>query len=133
MEPVALGCIGILAALLFGLGLAVSVQRFRTGTLGPITSEQDSRLQRLIRAHGNTAEHAPMLAILMGVLGSAPMSSWVNVCVVAATLSRIALVIGLICAARLDHFNAFRFVGALGTYCFGAALAAALVLRALQG
>jgi len=47
---------------------------------------------------------------------------------VAATVSRVLLVIGLVAWPTLARPNPARFVGALGTYVFGAALCIALLL-----
>lgn len=122
MHPIALACIAALGLLLFGLGLAISGERFRTRTLDGHGADPGCRLHRLVVAHANTAEFAPFLAVLYLYLGShAPGTATVTL-IVAATLCRFLLVLGLLAVGRLDQPNPLRFTGALGTYLLGAAL-----------
>lgn len=122
MHPIVLTCVAVLGLLLFGLGLAISIERFRTRTLDGHGAGPDCRLHRLVVAHANTAEFAPYLAVLYLYLGShAPGPATVTL-IVAATLCRFLLVLGLLVVGRLDQPNPLRFTGALGTYLLGAAL-----------
>ena len=128
MNYVALSCVAALGLLLFGLGMCVSGLRFKSNQLSSQSVAADSLLHRLVRAHGNSAEYIPLLAVLMLYLGAHEPAPWVVGCFVGATASRFALVAGLVFGASMARPNALRFVGALGTYFFGAALCVALIL-----
>lgn len=127
---VALICTAILGCLLFGLGLAISIRRFFTkdfyiGAVGPT-----SFTTKLSRAHGNTAEFAPFLALLflaLPALGHAP--PWTAAAMIGATFSRALVVVGFLTSATLEHMSMAKAAGAIGTYGFGLALTAALFIR----
>ncbi len=127
MHPIILFCTAALGALLFLLGLGVSILRFRTGVGSGPASERNAMLNKFIRAHANTAEFAPFLAVLFLYFGWRGASESVVWLIVAATLCRFLLVIGLIAWPSLSRPNPFRFVGALGTYICGAALSLAML------
>lgn len=120
-----------LALLLFILGLWISILRFKTGILrGGDERHPDSLINRVIRAHGNTAEFAPMLVALYlahGLVHPA-MPAWLQGLVGATVVCRLMLVIGLIAWPSLSRPNPMRFLGALGTYLGGAALALTLLI-----
>ncbi len=125
---VALTCIALLGLLLIGLGMAVSFTRRGTKTIIGHSADPADRLHKLVRAHGNTAEYAPMLAVLMLALALREPAAWVLWCMGLATLSRYVLALGLIAGPSLAKANPLRFVGALVTYWTGFALCAALLL-----
>ena len=127
---VALICIGLLGLLLFGLGFSVSMTRGRTSTAAGFSADPTNTLHKLVRAHGNTAEYAPMLAVLIFIVGSRSPTTWALWCMGLATLSRYLLAAGLVLSSTLERPHPLRFVGALGTYLFGFALCGAL-LRSL--
>ncbi len=120
-------CIGLLGLLLFVLGFAVSLARANSRVLIGSSDDPALLVNKLIRAHGNTAEYAPMLAILMLYLGTTTPPLWVVWTMIVATASRYVLVAGLLTGA-MDKANPLRFLGALGTYIAGAALAIAALL-----
>ena len=124
---VALLCTALLGLLLFGLGLAVSLTRGRSQLGGPIQPDSTDPLYKLQRAHGNTVEYAPMLAILFLALGMQDPSTWVLWCIGLVTLCRYSIAAGLILSKTLDDPHPLRFVGALGTYVGGLALCGALL------
>jgi uncharacterized membrane protein YecN with MAPEG domain len=124
----ALICIALLGLLLFGLGFAVSGKRGNTKTLTGSSSDPTDALHKLTRAHGNTAEFAPMLAILIFALGSMSPAFWVLCCMGVATASRYLIVAGLILGSTMDDAHPLRFIGALGTYLSGFGLCIALLL-----
>ena len=127
MNTTAVICTALLALLLFGLGMLVSMQRFRSRILTGAPEEADSPLGRAIRAHGNTAEYAPVLCVLILYLGAHDPSAWVVWMTAAVTACRYLIVIGLL-AMPMDRPNPARFLGALGTYVFGVSLSAALLI-----
>ncbi len=125
-HPVALTCTSVLALLLFALGGAVSGIRLRSRVLIGVTDHPDAMLNRLVRAHGNTAEYAPMLAVLFLLLGAREPSQAALWLMVAATVARVLFVVSMLTARTLSRPNPIRFVGALGTYVCGTALAVLL-------
>jgi uncharacterized membrane protein YecN with MAPEG domain len=131
MNSTALACIAFLGVLLFGLGLLVSVMRFRDGTVSGHSGDPGNRLHKLVRAHGNTAEYAPFLAVLFLYLGLHAPSQKTQLLMVAATICRLLLVIGLVGGRSMDTPNPFRFVGALGTYLLGLTLCAVAAFGAV--
>ncbi|MCI3972631.1 MULTISPECIES: MAPEG family protein [Burkholderia] len=126
IHPVALGCTAILGLLLFGLGLVVSVTRFRCTTGSGCAPDPANGLHKIVRAHGNTAEYAPFLAVLFLYFGTHDPSRAILALIVAATACRCLLVIGLLAWPTMADPNPVRFVGALGTYLCGGALCLAL-------
>ncbi|RQS75104.1 MAPEG family protein [Burkholderia sp. Bp8963] len=127
MNLIALVCTAILGLLLFGLGLAVSIARFRATTGSGCAEDPTNPLHKLVRAHGNTAEYAPFLALLFLYFGAHEPSRAIVSLIVAATVCRCLLVAGLVLWPTMAKPNPARFVGALGTYLCGAALCIALV------
>ena len=69
-------CTALLGLLVFGLGFAVSMTRGNTNTISGYNPDPADRLYKMVRAHGNTTEYAPMLAILMLLIGAREHSSW---------------------------------------------------------
>jgi uncharacterized membrane protein YecN with MAPEG domain len=126
MSTIPLACVAFLGLLLFGLGLAVSVTRFR-GTMSYGEADPANFLHRLVRAHGNTAEFAPFLALLFLYFDAHRPSPTIVGIIVAATICRCLLVIGLLAWPTMARPNPARFVGALGTYLCGTALCVALL------
>jgi uncharacterized membrane protein YecN with MAPEG domain len=124
----ALVCIALLGLLVFGLGFAISTVRGRKETLIGFSPDPGDSLHKLVRAHGNTAEYAAMLAILIYAVGTRSPAPWVLWCMGIATVSRYLIAAGLILSATLEKPHPLRFVGALGTYLAGFGLCAALLL-----
>ncbi|PZP30659.1 MAG: hypothetical protein DI603_14115 [Roseateles depolymerans] len=127
VHPLALACTALLGLLLFGLGLAVSGLRFRAKHLCGCSSDPADPLHRASRAHGNTAEYAPYLAVAFLYLGAHQPSTLSLGLIVAATASRVLLAIGLIAWPSMARPNPLRFIGALGTYATGIALSLQLL------
>jgi uncharacterized membrane protein YecN with MAPEG domain len=120
-------CIALLGLLIFALGLAVSLTRGSTKQVIGHDPSPTDRLHKLVRAHGNSAEYAPMLAVLMLALGTMDPAAWVGWAMWSAVASRYLIVAGLL-AGTLEAPNPMRFVGALGTYVSGVALCVAIPL-----
>jgi len=127
---VAVLCSGLLGLLLFGLGFAVSITRARSQTLIDFESDPNNTLHKVVRAHGNTAEYAPMLVALMLYLATTNPGLWIVGTMIIVTLARYVIVAGLL-TGSLDKANPLRFLGALVTYVGGALLALAAILTAL--
>ncbi|MBV1915778.1 MAG: MAPEG family protein [Pseudomonadales bacterium] len=128
---IALICIALLGALVIGLGLYVTICRGKTKTITGTIEDPDNILNKAMRAHGNTVEFAPVLALLIYVLGMMHPDTWVVWCMMLVTASRYLIVVGLIFPQTMAKPNLMRFIGALGTYLGGAALCVALVLKVL--
>lgn len=131
MHTAAVVCTGALGLLLFGLGLGTSLQRKRAKRSVGCQDDPAAPLYKYVRAHSNTAEYAPFLALLMLYLGARQPAGWVVGMMVAATVCRYLLVLGLIAYPSMARPNPLRFVGALGTYIAGAALSVAALLTVL--
>jgi uncharacterized membrane protein YecN with MAPEG domain len=127
---VAIICTALLGLLLFVLGLMVSVTRGKTNTSIGYKQDPADPLYKLVRAHGNTAEYAPMLAVLFLFLAAHDPAGWVRNTIWATTACRFIYVIGMIGFPTLAKPNPMRFVGALGTYVGGIALCMAAFLAA---
>ncbi|HIF92321.1 MAG: MAPEG family protein [Myxococcales bacterium] len=124
----ALICIALLGLLVFGLGFATSSKRRKTETLTGSSDDPTDALHKLVRAHGNTTEYAPMMAILILALGSMSPDFWMLCCMGVATASRYAVAAGLILSSSMNEAHPLRFIGALGTYLSGFGLVTAVLL-----
>jgi uncharacterized membrane protein YecN with MAPEG domain len=113
--------------LLFGLGLSIPVMRLAEGTNFGCEANPANRLHKLVRAHANTAEYAPFLAVLFVHLGARSLLTAAESLIVAATACRCLLVLGLIAWHTMTKPNPFRFVEAVGIYGTGLALRAMLL------
>lgn len=125
----AIVCAALLGLLLFGLGLAVSLTRARTETGAGYRDDPTDPLYKMVRAHGNTTEFAPMLALLMLFLGSTSPATWVLWTMAIVTLARYLIVVGILASPTLSQPHPLRFVGALLTYLGGVVLSLALLLE----
>jgi hypothetical protein len=124
----AIVCTALLGLLLFGLGLLVSNTRVGTRTNFGYKPDPTDRLYRAVRAHGNAAEYAPMLAVLMLAVGARGPSTWMLAAMVVATAARYTHAVGMLTGPSLDAVHPARFAGSLGTYVSGLALVIALLV-----
>ncbi len=124
----AVTCVGLLGLLIFGLGVLVSVTRGSTKTISGFKPDPTDRLYKAVRAHGNATEYAPMLAILMLVLGGRQPGVWLGWTMVVATACRYLHAAGMLMSRSLDESQPLRLVGALGTFVTGVILAVATLL-----
>ena len=124
---VALTCTALLGLLVFGLGLGVSTMRGSTKTNFGFTPDPTDPLYKMVRAHGNATEYAPMMAILMLAVAAREPATWMLWTFGIATAARYLHAAGMILSPSLDEVYPLRFVGALVTYLSGLALVWALV------
>ena len=124
----ALVCTALLGLLVFGLGLGVSALRGSTSTNIGHQLDPSDRLHKMVRAHGNAVEYAPMLAVLMLAIANRGCTRWMVWTFVAATVFRYLHAAGMLLSPSLDRPQPLRFVGALGTYVTGLLLVVALLL-----
>jgi len=125
---IAVICTALLGVLLFGLGLYVSILRFRLGQNIGHNANPVHPLHRAVRAHGNTAEYVPVLGLLFLWFAARPAPNWIEVTIAIATGARYLLVAGLLWGKSLEKPNPARFLGALLTYLCGLALAIGLTV-----
>ena len=124
-------CTAILAAMLFLLGLNVSIHRGATLKAGGSQQPTDpaNRLFIAIRAHGNATEYVPTLMVMFLLVGTHSPAAVAIPLIVGATLARLVHAYGMVTAKTLAaEGGPYRFLGALGTYVFGVALAVAAAL-----
>jgi uncharacterized membrane protein YecN with MAPEG domain len=122
---VAIICTALLGLLLFLLGLAVSTTRGRTGVNAGSSNDPGDFLYKIVRAHGNTAEYAPMFAVLFLLVGERNPATWVVWTMGIAVASRYLIAIGMIVGPTLAKPHPLRAIGAVGTYLTGIALCVA--------
>ena len=125
-------CTGLLGVLLFALGFYVSATRGRTKKVGSFPDDPSHPLFKAIRAHGNTAEYAPMLAILMLYLGVHAPAPWITWTMIVVTACRYLIVVGILASSTLDQPHPIRFIGALRTYVGGLTLAITALMTVLR-
>lgn len=123
----AITCIGLLGLLVIGLGLGVSLQRGRTNRAIGYSDDPSDPLHKWVRAHANACEYAPILAILIYALASTGYTGWNGWLFEATVLVRYLHAAGMILSPTLATGHPLRFVGAVGTYVVGFALAAAAI------
>ncbi len=128
---ISLICVALLALLVIGLGFRVSLARRKSSTSCGNNEDPTDPLFKAIRAHGNSIEYAPMLALLIYILGTMPVAAWVTLTMCLATFFRYMLVVGLLYPPTMAKSNKLRFIGALGTYVTGFLLILALFMQAL--
>ncbi|MBV1930485.1 MAG: MAPEG family protein [Porticoccaceae bacterium] len=124
-------CIAMLGLLCLALGFNVAIIRAKSGTLYGGESNPESKLYKAQRAHGNTIEYAPILAIIIFALGQSSQLQWVLWSMVAVTFFRYLLVLGILLPATMDKINPLRLVGSLGSFLSGFALVIALFIQAI--
>ncbi|MEO0880693.1 MAG: MAPEG family protein [Pseudomonadota bacterium] len=132
---VALLSVGLLALLVFLLGLNVSRER-RSVILTQHEAEADpkSALRKAIRAHGNCIEYVPMLSVLILAIGNRTpiLPVWLAALMLAAVAARYLHAISIIVSDSIYQPTALKFVGAAGTYLVGALLSVVLIISAAQ-
>lgn len=128
---IAVICIALLGLLLFGLGFFVSVQRGRSDIMTGVSDDPTSLLNKAVRAHGNTAEFAPLLAVLILYLGMSEPGPWVAGVMILAVLSRYLMATGFLVCRTLAEPHPLKVIGALGTYVAGLLLSVAALLNVL--
>ncbi len=104
--------IGLNALLLLVLAYNVGSRRSAQNQLQP-GDTGDAMLIRAIRAHGNFAEHAPLvllLLLMLALLGFEPL--WLHIYGGVFTAGRVVGAFGMM---RDKHPNALRFIGNLVT------------------
>lgn len=126
---VALACIAALGLLVFGLGLRVSLTRQSTKIgIGFPADDPTHPLTKIVRAHGNAAEYAPLFAVMMLAIASRGASTWMVWLFVAVTLARYLHAAGMLLSPTLNEPHPLRYAGSLVTYVGGLLMVVALVL-----
>ena len=125
---VAIVCSMLLGLLVFGLGLATSLTRSSTDTNSGFSPDPTDPLYKMVRAHGNATEYAPLLAVVILFLGSRDPATWVLWTMGVVTTARYLHAAGMILSPTLDKPHPLRFAGALLTYIGGITLCVAGLL-----
>ncbi len=125
-------CIALLGFLGIGLGFTVSIIRVKVDVVHGSSMDPEDTLYKAVRAHGNTMEYAPLLALLIFLLGEGQQSAWVTWFMVLATASRYLFAAGTIFHKSFAEQNPMRLIGAMGTYIFGLGLCYAVLIQALN-
>ena len=123
----ALICIALLGLLIFVLGFGVSMARMGSKRAIGIPEDPGAWLHKIARAHGNAAEYAPMMAILMLVLAMREPAAWMLWLMAIATAARYAHAAGMLLSPTLARAHPLRFAGSAANYACGAGLALAVL------
>jgi uncharacterized membrane protein YecN with MAPEG domain len=124
--------IATLGLLVFLLGANVTRHRAQRGASGTqMPTDPSDRLLIAQRAHGNAAEYAPMLAVLLVVASALSDGWWVPALAVAAVVSRLLHAFGMLRSTTLATHGPLRDAGAMGTYLTGVALSVTILVAAL--
>ena len=126
-------CATLLGLLVFALGLRVSMTRGATKTNYGYTPDPTDRLYKAVRAHGNATEYAPMLAVLILMVGARNPSSWIEWTMIAAVAARYIQAADMITCRSLAEVNVLRASGSVATYLAGFVLVVAAFLRTSAG
>jgi hypothetical protein len=126
---IAVLCVALLGFLVIGLGFVVSMTRGSTKTMYGYNVDPADRLYKAVRAHGNTTEYVPMIALLILTLGMLNPEQWILWCMGLVTLSRYIFVFGIVLPPSMAQPSKLRFIGSLGTYVFGIALCIGLLMK----
>ncbi len=124
-------CVALLGLLTVAAGFRVSLARAQTGIVQGYPEDPSNILHKAVRAHGNTVEYAPVVALMIYALGAYSPPLWVVVCMVLVTVARYMIYFGLLLSPTIDKPHPLRFLGALLTYIFGIVLALYLAWSAL--
>lgn len=131
-ETLTLVSVAVLGLLVFLLGANVTRHRAQRGATGSqMPTDPSDRLLIAQRAHGNAAEYAPMLAVLIVVAGALTDGWWVSTLAVVAVLARLLHAVGMLRSTTLAAHGPLRDAGALGTYLTGIALGVTVLVAAL--
>ena len=113
---VAVLCVAILAFWTMALAFLVSMRRASSKVYSGTDNDPTGPLHKAIRAHGNTTEYVPILAVLILYLGAAmPAATWVMWAMILVTVARICLPLGLLMSKTMTEAHPLRIVGSLGT------------------
>ena len=82
MIDISLLSVAVLGLLTVGLGFGVSMQRRDAAKSVGLPDDPTSGLLKWGRAHANTAEYAPILALIIYVLGTSSQPAWVPIVMV---------------------------------------------------
>lgn len=124
-------CIALLAFLVMTLALVIFVVRFKKNVMFGHAVDPEDALYKTVRAHGNAIEYIPIIALLIYILGTMPLSAWVVWCMILITVFRYMAAAGLLFPQSMGKPNPLRLIGALGTYVTGFGLCIALLMKAM--
>lgn len=117
----------MLGALVFGLGVNVSLHRMKLAVSVGHDSDPDNPLSRARVAHSNACEYCPMFAVLMLCTAGGKIATGFAVL---AVVARYAHAFGMI-TRPLSRPNRYRYYGSLFTYVSGLGLSFLLLSKHL--
>ena len=120
--------VAVMAIMLFMLGYLVSTRRMGEETITGMSDDPTNALRKAVRAHGNSAEWVPILAILMLYLAANDPALWVEIVIGIVALGRVAAAIGFLICETLAKTHPLKVFGALTTYIGGTIMAVMAVL-----
>lgn len=118
----------LLCGMVFVLGLHVSLQRMKSDVFTGQQDDPTSALNKAVRAHGNTAEFAPAMAVLILYLGTQTPAFWVEIVFCLALASRVSIALGILVCPSLARAHPLKMIGSTGTYITGPILAVLAIL-----
>ncbi|MEM7700832.1 MAG: MAPEG family protein [Pseudomonadota bacterium] len=132
--PLTITAITTAALALLLLGLAIETVKHRFRTQAAFGDAEDAGLIAATRSHGNLAEHAPIVLLMLGLLEY----SGANTTLVAGiagifVASRVAHVVGLHQKSEPGKAPVPRQIGVIGTWLVMLVLAGLLLFGALAG
>jgi uncharacterized membrane protein YecN with MAPEG domain len=131
-QTLVVACTALLGLLVFLLGANVTRLRAARGdTATQMPTDPADRLLIAQRAHGNAAEYAPMLAVLLLLAAAFSDGWWVGLLAVVAVAARLLHAVGMLRSTTLASHGPLRDIGALGTYVVGVALSVTAVVAVL--
>lgn len=125
-------CTGALGLLLFCLSMLVSYHRLtKRQALGP-GEDPKGPLSKACIAQSNTAQYAPMLAVLMITLQIYGSPNWLVWVSTAAVLGRYLYAAAILTAEDPRKFSPLKATGVGLTYVSGALMSLALFVQAMR-
>lgn len=126
---VAVVCVALMAVLLAGLGIGVSMARKKHAKGIGVPEDPKHPLLKIVRAHGNAAEWIPILAVMILWLGTREPAAWVIWTMTLVTACRFSHAAGMVASRTLAGGHPLRFIGSAGTYLGTIALAIAMLVE----
>lgn len=123
--------ISLLFILCIALAFNTSLSRSITGNYSGMESDENNLLYRSQRAHLNSVEYAPLLAMIFYILDQQIQSNWVLIAIISVTILRYIHAVGILFPRILGKATPLKFIGALGTYILSLLLILTIVYQQL--
>lgn len=123
--------ISLLFILCLVLAFNTSVSRSITGNYNGMETNENNLLYRAQRAHLNSVEYAPLLAIVFYILGQQEQSEWVLTAIITITTLRYVHAAGILFPRIFGKSIPLKLIGTLGTYILGSVLIITMLYQQL--